>query len=87
MVARLPKRKSKNAIDDDFVPVTWSQVGGQEHVVEEVRKVIEYPILHSEILKKMEYKMPKGFLFMALRLRQNPHRQSHPFRHHRKTER
>ncbi|QPJ60861.1 MAG: AAA family ATPase [Candidatus Nitronauta litoralis] len=63
MVARLPKRKSKNAIDDDFVPVTWSQVGGQEHVVEEVRKVIEYPILHSEILKKMEYKMPKGFLF------------------------
>lgn len=63
MVARLPKRKSKNAVDDDFAPVTWSQVGGQQHVVEEVRKVIEYPILHSEILQKMEYKMPKGFLF------------------------
>ena len=63
IVARLPKRKSKAAVEDDFNTVGWEQVGGQTHVIEEVRKVIEYPILHADILKSMEYKMPKGFLF------------------------
>lgn len=63
IMKRLPKRQSKTLAEDDYVPVTWEQVGGQEKVIEEVRKVIEYPILHEEILKKMEYRMPKGFLF------------------------
>lgn len=63
IMKRLPKRQSKMLVEDDYVPVTWDQVGGQEKVIEEVRKVIEYPILHEEILKKMEYRMPKGFLF------------------------
>ena len=63
IVDRLPKRKNKSAVEDDFVPVTWEQVGGQKQVVEEVRKVIEYPVLHGELLEKMEYKTPKGFLF------------------------
>lgn len=63
IMKRLPKRQSKTLVEDDYVPVTWDQVGGQEKVIEEVRKVIEYPILHEEILNKMEYRMPKGFLF------------------------
>ena len=63
IMKRLPKRQSRTLVEDDYVPVTWDQVGGQEKVIEEVRKVIEYPILHEEILKKMEYRMPKGFLF------------------------
>ena len=63
IMKRLPKRQSKTLVEDDYVPVTWDQVGGQGKVIEEVRKVIEYPILHEEILKKMEYRMPKGFLF------------------------
>ncbi len=63
IMKRLPKRQSKTLVEDDYVPITWDQVGGQEKVIEEVRKVIEYPILHEEILKKMEYRMPKGFLF------------------------
>ena len=63
IMKRLPKRQSKSVVEDDYVPVSWKQVGGQEKVIEEVRKVIEYPILHEEILQKMEYRMPKGFLF------------------------
>lgn len=63
IMKRLPKRQSKTLVEDDYVSVTWDQVGGQEKVIEEVRKVIEYPILHEEILNKMEYRMPKGFLF------------------------
>ncbi len=63
IMKRLPKRQSKSLVEDDYVPVTWKQVGGQEKVIKEVRKVIEYPILHEEILNKMEYRMPKGFLF------------------------
>ncbi len=63
IMKRLPKRQSKSLVEDDYVPVTWQQVGGQDKVIEEVRKVIEYPILHEEILSKMEYRMPKGFLF------------------------
>ncbi len=63
IVARLPKRESRTLVEDDFVPVGWNQVGGQENVIEEVRKVIEYPILHQEILSRMEYQVPKGFLF------------------------
>jgi proteasome-associated ATPase len=63
IMKRLPKRQSKTLVEDDYVEVTWEQVGGQEKVIEEVRKVIEYPILHAEIISKMEYRMPKGFLF------------------------
>ncbi len=63
ILKRLPKRQSKSAVEDEFNPITWDRVGGQDNVIEEVRKVIEYPILHQEILDKMEYRMPKGFLF------------------------
>ena len=63
ILGKLPKRESKTFIQDDLVEVNWNQVGGQEKVIEDVRKVIEYPILHKEILGQMEYQMPKGFLF------------------------
>lgn len=60
---KLPQRQAKTAVEDDFVSAEWSQIGGQEKVIEQVRKVIEYPLLHAEILEKMEYQQPKGFLF------------------------
>ena len=63
IIARLPKRKSGVLVEDDLEQIDWSKVGGQSHVIEEVRKVIEYPILHKDILKTMEYELPKGFLF------------------------
>jgi proteasome-associated ATPase len=63
ILARLPKRKSGVVVEDDLVQIDWSKVGGQTHVIEEVRKVIEYPILHKSILETMEYQLPKGFLF------------------------
>ena len=63
ILARLPKRKSSVVIEDDLVRIDWTHVGGQQKVLEEVRKVIEYPILHKEILSTMEYQLPKGFLF------------------------
>ena len=63
ILARLPKRKSGAVVEDDLEQVDWSNVGGQTKVIEEVRKVIEYPILHKEILNTMEYQLPKGFLF------------------------
>jgi len=63
ILGKLPKRESQTLIEDDFEKVEWSQVGGQEKVKEEVRKVLEYPLLHGEILQKMEYQVPKGFLF------------------------
>ncbi|MDP7611396.1 MAG: AAA family ATPase [Nitrospinaceae bacterium] len=63
ILARLPKRKSGVVVEDDLEQIDWSNVGGQKKVIEEVRKVIEYPILHKEILDTMEYQLPKGFLF------------------------
>ncbi len=63
ILGKLPKRESKTLIEDDFEKVEWSQVGGQEKVKEEIRKVLEYPLLHQEILQQMEYQVPKGFLF------------------------
>ena len=63
ILARLPKRQSGVVVEDDLVQTDWSKVGGQTHVIEEVRKVIEYPILHKGILETMEYQLPKGFLF------------------------
>ena len=63
ILARLPKRTSGVVIEDDLAQIDWSMVGGQSKVIEEVRKVIEYPILHKDILKTMEYQLPKGFLF------------------------
>ena len=63
ILGKLPKRESQTLIEDDFEKVEWSQVGGQEKVKEEIRKVLEYPLLHEKILKEMEYQVPKGFLF------------------------
>ncbi|MFQ5673115.1 MAG: AAA family ATPase [Nitrospinales bacterium] len=63
ILGKLPKRESKTFVEDDFVPVDWNRVGGQEKVIEQVRKVIEYPVLHSDILQEMNYQLPKGFLF------------------------
>lgn len=63
ILGKLAKRESKTLIEDDFERVEWSQVGGQEKVKEEVQKVLEYPLLHGEILKEIEYQVPKGFLF------------------------
>ncbi len=60
---KLPERESRTLVEDDYDQVEWSQVGGQEKVKEEVRKVLEYPLLHQEILDEMEYQVPKGFLF------------------------
>ena len=60
---KLPHRESRALIEDDYDQVEWSQVGGQEKVKEEVRKVLEYPLMHKEILSQMEYQVPKGFLF------------------------
>ena len=63
ILGKLAKRESRTLIEDDYDQVEWSQVGGQEKVKEEVRKVLEYPLLHKEILSQMEYQTPKGFLF------------------------
>jgi proteasome-associated ATPase len=51
---KLPQRESRTLSEDDYDQVEWSQVGGQEKVKEEVRKVLEYPLLHKEILSQME---------------------------------
>ena len=63
ILGMLAKREYRTLIEDDYDQVEWSQVGGQEKVKEEVRKVLEYPLLHKEILSQMEYQTPKGFLF------------------------
>ena len=63
ILGKLAKRESRTLIEDDYDQVEWSQVGGQEKVKDEVRKVLEYPLLHKEILSQMEYQTPKGFLF------------------------
>lgn len=63
ILGKLAKRESRTLVEDDYEHVEWSQVGGQEKVKEEVRKVLEYPLLHKEILSQMEYQVPKGFLF------------------------
>ena len=63
ILGKIPKRESQILIEDDFKKVAWSQVGGQEKVKKEIQKVLEYPLLHEEILKQMDYQVPKGFLF------------------------
>lgn len=63
IINKMPKRSVKTEVEDSFNPVDWKQVGGQDHVIEEVSKVIEYPILHHDLLQKMDYRHPKGFLF------------------------
>ena len=63
ILGKLSKRESRALIEDDYEQVEWAQVGGQEKVKDEVRKVLEYPLLHQEILDKMEYQVPKGYLF------------------------
>jgi len=42
--------------------IPWASVGGQEEAVQAIRDTIELPFLHSELFKKFEHNVPKGFL-------------------------
>ncbi len=46
--------------------VTYAQVGGLEHVIQELKEAVEYPLTRPEMFKKLGVKPPKGVLLRGL---------------------
>lgn len=40
----------------------WSAIGGQTEAVSAIRETIEFPFLYSDLFKKFQHTVPKGFL-------------------------
>lgn len=45
------------------VNVTWDDIGGLEHIKEELKETVEYPVLHPEMYTKFGLSPSKGVLF------------------------
>ncbi len=59
------KEIEPSAIREVFVEVPdvkWEQVGGLDHIKEELREAVEWPLKYSEIFRKANAKPPKGIL-------------------------
>jgi transitional endoplasmic reticulum ATPase len=59
------KEIEPSAIREVFVEVPdvrWDQVGGLDHIKDELKEAVEWPLKYSEIFKKANAKPPKGIL-------------------------
>jgi len=59
------KEVEPSAIREFFVEVPdvkWEDVGGLDHIKEELREAIEWPLKHSDLFKKTDTHPPKGIL-------------------------
>ena len=46
----------------DSAPVRYSDIGGQHHVVQKLREVVEWPLRHPEAFSRLGVRAPKGVL-------------------------
>lgn len=46
----------------DAPPVSYSDIGGQAHVIRKLRETVEWPLLHPEAFQRLGVKPPKGIL-------------------------
>ena len=63
------KEVEPSAIREVFVEVPdvkWEDVGGLEHVKEELKEAVEWPLKYSDIFKKVNTTPPKGILLFGL---------------------
>ena len=43
-------------------PVRYSDIGGQTVIIEKLREMVEWPLLHPESFKRLGFRPPKGLL-------------------------
>ena len=46
----------------DSTPVRYSDIGGQQHVIEKLREAVEWPLKHPEAFVRLGVRAPKGVL-------------------------
>ena len=46
----------------DSVPVRYSDIGGQHHVIQKLKEAVEWPLKHPEAFARLGAKAPKGVL-------------------------
>ena len=59
------KEVEPSAIREFFIEVPdvkWDDVGGLDHIKEELKEAIEWPLKHSDLFKKVNTHSPKGIL-------------------------
>lgn len=63
------KEVEPSAIREVFVEVpdvSWSDVGGLEHIKEELKEAVEWPLKYSDVFKKAGTNPPKGILLYGM---------------------
>ncbi len=59
------KEVEPSAIREFFIEipdVKWEDVGGLDHIKEELKEAIEWPLQHTDLFKKINHHPPKGIL-------------------------
>ena len=46
----------------DTVPVRYSDIGGQANTIQQLREMVEWPLLHPEAFERLGVRSPKGVL-------------------------
>ncbi len=62
-IQREAKEIQKVDVEKKVEKVTYSDIGGMDEVIKQIRKVVELPIRHPEIYEKLGIDPPKGVLF------------------------
>lgn len=61
-IERYPTKEARDYFLEDVPPLEWSQVGGQEHVIQVINDAIQLPLLHPELYARFEKRPLKGIL-------------------------
>ncbi len=61
----LDKKLAKDFSGDGFPSVTYEDIGGLKDAVTKVRELIDLPLRHPELFKRMGIKAPKGVLMQG----------------------
>ena len=61
-VEQIASKEQKDYALETVPEIPWSKVGGLDETIQRIKDTIEQPILHSELFKKFQYTVPKGFL-------------------------
>lgn len=61
-IEHFPTKDVQDYFLQEVPPIEWSQIGGQEHVIQVINDAIQLPLLHPELYARFEKRPLKGIL-------------------------
>jgi proteasome-associated ATPase len=61
-IEHFPTKDVQDYFLEEVPPIEWSQIGGQEHVIQVINDAIQLPLLHPELFSRFQKRSIKGIL-------------------------